>query len=319
MTTGLIATSYLEIGQIGSLDIRVPVVTIGTGEPRLAVLCGVHGDETASLAISRIFVREMLGRSLKGSVSIITAANPFAQSTGTRVGLMDFYDLNRSGLGKPKGTFTERLAYQLCEYLSQVSFVVDLHEFKMNTPIMAIYLPHEDRAIDRRSLKGIRAFSPAIVWALNFSVPNEIQYSGTLLAALAKKGVPGFAVETSQLVVLSPQEIQKAAEGLIEVAKCVGVIDAMPANASPPAFHRTPIYSDSAGIWIPTAPLMSEVQKGDKIGELVALDLLKQTNVVAPLDGRLIQLRSNALVHTGTSLFSIGVEEASITDRIRSA
>ena len=70
---------------------------------------------------------------------------------------------------------------------------------------------------------------------------------------------------------------------------------------------------------MPTAPLMSKVQKGDKIGELVALDLLKQTDVVAPLDGRLIQLRSNALVHTGTSLFSIGTKESSIIGQIHSA
>jgi predicted deacylase len=79
--------AYLEVGQVGSFPIRVPITIIGDGKPHLAIVCGIHGDEMACLVISRYFVRKLLERdSLHGTVSIITAANPLAQAIRTRVG-----------------------------------------------------------------------------------------------------------------------------------------------------------------------------------------------------------------------------------------
>jgi predicted deacylase len=130
----LLMRNSITIGQVGSIAINIPIVTIGSGQPHLALLCGVHGDETASLVICSAFAKQ-LSRcfQLKGSVSIITSANPFAQSTKTRVNVSDYYDLNRTGRGKPDGTLTERVAYKLCEFLSTCSFVIDIHELDMES------------------------------------------------------------------------------------------------------------------------------------------------------------------------------------------
>jgi predicted deacylase len=304
----------LAIGQVSSLSIQIPIITVGTGKPHLAISCGVHGDETVSLLICRELMRTLTNNhSLNGSISIITSANPFAQSTRTRVSLLDYYDLNRIGKGKADGSLTERIAHTLYAYLSNCSFVIDLHEFEMDTLAMAIFIPSGDAALDRKIQRGIAAFSPTTIWAMDLSSSEEVKYSGSLLASLIRSGVPGFAIENSRALSLLPGALQKIADGLIEVCKVVGIIDGEPNQSPAPTFMRRVAFSDHAGIWRPTAQLMSQVQVNEKIGELTALDLFKSTNVLAPANGVLIQLRSPDLVATGTSLFAVGIETLEVS------
>lgn len=110
-----------------------------------------------------------------------------------------------------------------------------------------------------------------------------------------------------------PGALQKIADGLIEVCKVVGIIDGEPNQSPAPTFMRKVAFSDHAGIWRPTAQLMSQVRVNEKIGELTALDLFKSTNVLAPVNGVLIQLRSSDLVATGTSLFAVGIETLEVS------
>jgi predicted deacylase len=310
-----IKISYLAVGHIGSLPIRVPITTIGKGAPHLAILCSMHGNETASLVISQHFVKELMRTdSLSGSVSIITAANPFAQATRSRVLVSDYLDLNRIERGQPDGTLTERLAHTLYQFLSKCSFVIDLHEFIMQTPTMAIYIPSSDHEVDQRILQGIAAFSPSLVWAMNFDTSQETKYSRGLLATLIhQQRIPGFGVETSRLVELTSATIHQAAEGLVEVAKLMGIIEGQCRISTPPAFVRKPMYSSQAGIWIPKATLLNSIKEGGMIGEITSLDLKESIPIVSDIEGPLIQLASADLVDTGTSLFTIGIQNPDLT------
>lgn len=310
----------LTVGQVGSLPLRIPILTIGEGMPRLSLLCGVHGDETVGLLICREFVRTLTeNHTLSGLVSIITSANPFAQSTRTRVSLLDYYDLNRVAQGKADGNLTERVAHALYEYLSDCSFVVDLHEFEMDTLPMAIYIPGGDATLDLRILQGINAFHPTTVWAPDVSSAAEMKYSGSLLASLVERGVPGFAIETSRAVVLSPEWLHKIANRLVEVCKVMGVVEGTASQSSATAFARNVKFSDRAGIWMPTASLMSRAQADEKVGELTGLDLVSHVDVWAPASGVLMQCRSMDMVATGTSLFSVGIESHKVSTKLRLA
>ena len=299
----------LHVGGVGNLEINVNVTTLGEGSPHLALVCGVHGDETASLAICRRLVEEVegLGR-LHGKLSIVTSANPFARATRTRVNLLDFYDLNRVGQGSPDGALTERLARRLYEYLSGCSFVIDIHEFEMETPTMAVYFPSDDAGTGGRIRRAVRAFAPETVWVVNVATGEEGKYSKSLISALLEGGVPGFAVETSRMASLGEQGIRGAARGLLEVARFLGIVEGEPRESRPAGFARVVRHSDVAGIWWPEATVMAEVAGGDRVGRLTSLDLLEQAGVTAPEGGRLIQLRGTELVATGTSLFTVGTE-----------
>ncbi len=313
-----ITQTKLHVGEVGALSIDIPIIQIGNGNPHLAILCGVHGDETTSLVISNLLLKQLLQKEFSGTVSIITAANPFAQSTRSRVSWADFYDLNRTGQGKIDGVLTERLAYKLIEFLSECSFAIDLHEFEMSTPTMAIYIPSEKDEVDKQILNAIAAFKPSTVWAMNLSTSDEAKYSGSLLSILIRREIPCFAIETSVLASLTSEIIQNATNGLLEVSKYLGIIEGVPRKIIPSAYTRNVRYSDHAGIWIPKSSLMTEVKAGDTIGELVMLDLTNSINVCALVDGTLIQLRANALVDTGKSLFTVGVIDSEVIKKFSS-
>jgi predicted deacylase len=299
----------LPVGSVGNLEISVNVTTLGEGSPHLALVCGVHGDETASLAICRRLVEEVAGLSqLDGKLSIVTAANPFARATRTRVSLSDFYDLNRLGQGSPDGALTERLARRLYEYLSNCSFVIDIHEFEMETPTMAVYFPSDDAGTGGRIRRAVRAFAPETVWVVNVATSEEGRYSKSLISALMEGGVAGFAVETSRMASIPEKGIEGAARGLLEVARFLGIVKGEARESRPKGFARVVRHSDEAGIWWPEASLRTEVVKGKRIGRLTSLDLLEEAEVTAPEDGTLIQLRRTELVATGTSLFTVGTE-----------
>ncbi len=308
-----VGISSLDIGHVASLAIRVPITTIGKDSPRLGILCGVHGEETSSLVIARQFVRQLLKfDELAGSVSILTATNPFAQATRTHTAASDLLDLNRHGQGRSDGTLTERLAHTLRDYLSNYAFIVDLHEFIMATPPLVVYVPCSQPEIDRHILPAIAAFRPACVWM------EEPRYSGGVVSTLIKDGIPGFGVETSRLAELSWATIHEVADGLIEVAKLVGVLEGQPRTSAPPAFILKIIHSDHAGLWIPRATLFHQVKPGESIGDITPLSLIEDIPILSQTEGTLMQLASKALVDTGTDLFAIGVNDPELTMKMRS-
>ena len=41
----------INIGQLGTLSIDIPVLSIGAGSKRVVLLCGIHGDERSGLFV----------------------------------------------------------------------------------------------------------------------------------------------------------------------------------------------------------------------------------------------------------------------------
>jgi predicted deacylase len=311
-----IETSYLEVGYIERTPVQIPITTIG-GErrPRFTIVCGVHGDEMASVEIAYRVVQELVARdSLHGSISIITSANPLAGFTRSRVSSSEGIDLNRVFPGRADGYLTERIAHHLYHYLLECDFFVDVHEFKMRTPPLALYLPGSQEEVDTRILQGIVAFDPSVVWI------GEAAHSQSVLAALTKDGVPGFAVETTHLAQLEPETIDKVAKGLIKVIDLVNAKEGLRnVSTSAGAFYRTITHSDHAGFWTPDAKvgLLGEIKKGDTIGTVSKTSLVEDIPVLAEDEGILMQLTEFRLVDTGTPLFSTGVRDSTITARLQ--
>ena len=292
-----IDTFSLEIGQIGSLNLNIPVTKIGAGKPHLAILCGMHGDEKASLIISQLYLNELMQKkSINGSVSIVTAANPFAMATRSRVTIPDYEDLNRKGIGNRDGTLTERLAHSLFDYLSDCSFVIDVHELDMNTLTMAIFIESKIRDIEQINLEAISAFKPAIVWAISNTTSGNSKYSTALLTSLLNNGIPGFAFETLSIHKLTRKDITEIVRGLIEVAKLLGIVPGKPRITFPPVYNRHINYANKSGIWIPKLKLMEKVKKNEKVGDLISLNFITHDEIFISESGTLIQLREQDII-----------------------
>jgi predicted deacylase len=103
-------------------EYRPPEVTVrGPGEPRVAVVGGVHGDETGGIRAVRRLREADLG--FQCGVAFVMA-NPAAVEAGERY--LDS-DLNRVFPGDPDGDREERIAAELCDYISALT-TLSLHD-----------------------------------------------------------------------------------------------------------------------------------------------------------------------------------------------
>jgi predicted deacylase len=306
-----VSVAYLEVGHLASLAVRIPVVTVGSGEPVLSVTCGVHGDETMGVMAGYQFVQRLLQEpDLNGTVRLIPAANPIAQATGTRVTLADYGDL-QVGRGQADGSLTKRMAHHLYSLLIQSTLVVDLHEFgDMDTPTMAVYIPVGTSEVNQRILDHIAALSPDWVWV----VPND---RGSIAAALIQGGVPSLGVETGNALLLTDRDVERVSDGLYRVAQMMGIVPGKPTVSSVVAYDRTSVTSECAGLWQPDVQLSEIVENGQVVGRVVPFPLISQEVVHCAKSGRVVQLARRQLVRTGSDLLAIGQENDPVTAALR--
>ena len=196
-------TEWLSFGYGGVLNLSAPIVIFGEGNPKLAITCSVHGDEHAGVVIASRLIEILKSIPIRGTIAIILSGNPAAQFLNQRISPQDLKDLNRMGTGRKDGSFTERLAHTLFEYLKEYDFVVNIHEFEMNTPVTAVFMNTGSEVVQDKIIAGISAFAPDITWYIEYSANSDDEYSATLDTALARAGVPNFPIETTQLSYLS--------------------------------------------------------------------------------------------------------------------
>ena len=316
INSGLLRTTdWVRVGQFASVEVSLPVVTIGSGQPCLTLLSCLHGNETASLFVMKELLRLIEGDSeirMQGSIKLVMCANMPAVLTSNRLSPLDDLDMNRIGLGDANGTLTERLAAAIFNEIRASDMVIDLHEFSMASPVVAIYIPSNSDRIDERVTHGITAFAPDAVWAIDPHIKKEVEYGESFIAALCSAGIPSFALETSQLSFLAREDVLDVANRLLRVAALLEIIPGGSGKqAVAPVYRRTVIRSESSGIWEPRAGLLEGVGVNSVIGQITSLDLSKSTQVVASIPGVTLQVANRQLVHSGCQLFAIGAADKS--------
>ena len=106
----------------------IQTLRVGTGQPQLWLIAGVHGDEVEGMRV----VEEVLHalRPDRGTIVGVPVAHPAALAVGTREG-PDGADLNRTYPGRPDGGPTERIAHELWAMLeaARPDAVVTFHSW----------------------------------------------------------------------------------------------------------------------------------------------------------------------------------------------
>lgn len=117
------------------------VTTAGPGEPEVAVVGGVHGDETGGVRAVRRLRRADLD--LQRGVGFVVA-NPAAVEAGARY--LDS-DLNRAFPGDRSGDRERRLAARLCEFFGPLT-TVSLHGTRSRPTPFALVHRSQPREFD---------------------------------------------------------------------------------------------------------------------------------------------------------------------------
>jgi len=325
----------ISVGYAGAVEVKLPLLKFGSGEPKLLILVGLHGDETSGyFVITRLLDQLELS---KGTLSIIMAANPLAQALQQRWDPINNRDVNRAFPGRPTGEFTDRLAAALlrqakgcdcddgeeCHCVEQgkaYDCVIDFHTFNLSRMrTTAIFMNHGKRDVREKSLTLIRAFAPECIWQLDTRTEEQQQWAGSMGPEMAGQGIVNFAVELPASFWADDIVINKAVEGMLRVLHEMNMVDTDPPlpEEEPVTYSRDEICADEAGIWLPRSDLLEAVKAGefpqikeeDIIGQIVDLATLEKYRVKSNLEGLLPVLLSHTIVRVGDTLSVVGTQK----------
>lgn len=112
------------------------VIEFGYGNPQIAIIGGIHGDEPSGVHIIHLLEKYLSNNSINGSVKLIIA-NERAIVENTRY---IEKDVNRSFPGDlDSDIYEERLAAQIFNEIKDSVFVLALHSTRSSPPPFAIY------------------------------------------------------------------------------------------------------------------------------------------------------------------------------------
>lgn len=136
---------------MGEDGVAPETAVIGTGDPRVAIVAGIHGDEPSGVrAIERLKRRVANGELVPEVAVLLVVANPSAVEAGTR---FVETDLNRAFPGDEDGLLEERLAPQVLDAIGDRP-TLSLHATKSHHEPFAFVDP------DRQELYEIATSLP---------------------------------------------------------------------------------------------------------------------------------------------------------------
>lgn len=289
---------------------HLPVVDLGPGPAKLAVIAGIHGDEPSPLLLVDRFVVALREHVLTSGIRIVAAANPPALMQRARWSNWDDEDMNRIGDGAGGPALTRRLAGALCDVVEGCTLVLNLHNFIMRTPLLAIAPPGQSAERKARHQGYLDALDPHVVWVFD-ETPEDVKVFGSSIdAAMELRGVDVMAVEMADLPELDEPLLRRAVYGLLRLAAHVGCMadPGLPRKRNAVRVKRRLLRAPGAGVFEPIAPLGGPVAEGDVIGHLIPLERPGERVLIkAPAPGFLIQRLAQRFVRPGDMIATVGL------------
>jgi predicted deacylase len=328
-------TESILVGHAGAVEINLPLLKLGSGDPQVLILIGLHGDETTGYFVIDKLLDQLTLQ--KGTLRIIMSANPLGQALHQRWDPINNRDVNRAFPGSSDREFTDRLADKLlklakgcdCENGAEChcvedgkahDCVIDLHTFglsRMRTT--AIFMNHGKHKVRETSLELIRAFAPECIWQLDTRTEEQQQWAGSMGPEMAGQDIVNFAIEFPASFWAEDVIVNHAVGGFLRVLHHLGMIDAAPPAPAKPPIHysRDEIAADYAGIWLPRQDLLNAVtkgefphlEKGECIGQIVDISSRERHNVTSEQEGLLPVLLSQTIVRVGDTLYVVGQDK----------
>lgn len=302
--------SRIPVSDAGGMAVHLPVVDLGPGPRKLAVIAGIHGDEPSPLLLVDRLVVALRGLPLKAGIRIVAAANPPALMQRARWSNWDDEDMNRIGDGGGGPSLTRRLAAALCEVVEGCELVLNLHNFVMRTPLLAIQPPAQSPERQARHRRYIEALDPHVVWVFGQGPDDVSVYNASIDAAMERRGPDVLAVEMADLPEFDEPLMRRAVSGLLRLAALTGCIDDPHIAPKRNAVHvqRRILRAPGAGIFEPIAPLGGPITEDDVVGNLIPLERPgERVPVRAPASGWLIQRLGQRFVRPGDMIATVGL------------
>lgn len=292
----------VELG--AGLQQHLPMLDLGQGPLKLAVVAGIHGDEGSPVRAVHALWAALAGRRLTGRIRLIGGAHALALAATQRLSPLDGQDLNRIHAGALGATPTARLSRALVTALKDVPLVVNLHDFEMPTPLVGIWPGVYDAERDARHARWMALLGPQLVW--QFGPEQDALFLQSIDRLLEERGVDVLAVE------MGPSWSDPGdalLQGLLRLVQGVGLCSDLAVGPVQPAarVQRHLCPSPEAGFFEPLVELGQSVAAGQPLGRLLEFVPGQSRVVASPRDGVVFSLRRAQLVRAGQSVAALGL------------
>ena len=290
--------------KIGNTGIKLPIIKFGSGRPKVLILACQHGSEHSPLKI----VKEILEKKgeIKGQITILPVANPLGLEKNMRNEPISNQNLNRSFPGNASGNVADQIAYFIFQLSLKQDLVIDLHAFSQRqSPFMTGY-ECNDQKVKEKIKKVIQCLRPDLVWQVNPENEEDKRFKGSLDGQLSLKGIPSVFLEMPNLHLIEKKMIERITEGIIKAVNNFGKeVEEMEIKQ----YNSQTLYSERLGLFEAKVKILTEVKKGEIIGEMTNVENFNKTKIVSPADSTVLTVLEKGTVKEGDKLASLGTNQ----------
>lgn len=279
--------------------------------PRLAVISGVHVNETSSIEAVIRLQRRVDPRKLKGRISIIPIVNlPAVPVRSQYVCPIDDKNINFSFPGRPDGSFSEALAYALLnDWASDADCFADLHGGDLCEEVSHFMVVQRtgDQAFDQRNLAIAQCFDAAIIASID---PSHMDQPARSVTGRAKRRQFAAFAEAGRIGLIEEANVAYHLNGLLRLLHHFGMTDNAPAKT-----REAQIITRYH--WIP-APVDGffryHIEPGQKVAKGQLLATAENTygeeiaRVSAPEEGHILWRITHALSPKDSFIVGLGTK-----------
>jgi predicted deacylase len=265
----------------GHVPIPIAAVVGGPG-PTVLLSGGVHGDEyEGQIEIAR-FVQEIDPAEVTGRVIALPSANLPAALAGRRTSPVDEGNLARLFPGERDGRTTAQIAHYIeSELIPLADASLDIHAGGSSLDYLPATLAREggpgEEADIRAALAAFGAPYGALMGTKRLADGRASSHDDrTLLAAAARRGVPGIAAEMGGAGTARPSTLEITRRGIRNMLAHWGVLGSAAFDAGPveavdvrPEHH---LFAPRRGVFAPLFDLGDRVEPGALAGHVHDLE-----------------------------------------------
>lgn len=254
-------------------DFRVVAYRFGQGEPTVAIVGTMRGDEIqqqyvcSQIVASLIEIEHSNGINDGKSILVIPSCNPFSMNVSRRFWTMDNTDINRMFPGYDKGETTQRIAAAIFDKLQHVRYGMQLTSF---------YVPGDFVSHVRMLRTGYEDTETARLFGLPFiTVRKPLPFDTTLLNYNWQIwGVKAYSLYGGPTNNLDDNAATETVEAVLRFLKNIGVIrqaTVAPGYSSTLIMEEnlTNIKAHRAGILHRLRTAGARVEEGDLLARII--------------------------------------------------
>tara|TARA_R110002049_G_scaffold182041_2_gene349604 strand:- start:29755 stop:31155 length:1401 start_codon:yes stop_codon:yes gene_type:complete len=287
---------------ISGLALPTPVLVINGARPGPTVcLTGaIHGDELNGIEVVRRVMYDIDPRKLSGTLIGVPIVNLQGFQRSSRY-LSDRRDLNRFFPGEPNGSLASRIAHSLfTKVIKHCNYLIDLHtgSFKRDN------LPQIRADMSQPKVSEFAGYFDKIAIVHNAGSP------GMLRTVANESGISAVTMELGESLRIQEEHIEA---GTYSINSLLDKLELYPrtfiwGDPTPTYYESLWLRAESGGILFSEMNIGDRVHKGNILGVVTDPITNHSSELVSPVNGKIIGMAVNQVVIPGFAAYHIGME-----------